>query len=217
MPCPYTAILFDLDGTLTDPADGITNALAYALRKLGRTVPARAVLTRHIGPSLHQTFMQDYGCDAATAQQAIAWYREYFGEVGIFENQIYPGIPALLARLHATVPLYLATSKPTVYAERIIAHFGLAESFTAVVGSHLDGRRTDKGEVIAAALALASPDERAHVLMVGDREHDIHGARANGIAAAAVTYGFGDLTELRAAAPDVMLHSVAELARHLVG
>ena len=209
----YTALLFDLDGTLTDPAEGITKSIAYALAKMGKAVPERAVLIQHIGPPLHLTFQRVYGCDEAQAFQAVAWYREYFGDTGIFENAVYPGIAALLARLQSDGhALCVATSKPTVYAERIVAHFGLAPYFTAIVGSHLDGTRTDKGEVIAAALAQLPAADRPDALMIGDREHDILGARQQGLASVAVTYGYGALDELIAAQPTYLVHSVAELA-----
>jgi phosphoglycolate phosphatase len=210
----YATILFDLDGTLTDPAEGITRSVQYALGKMGIVVADRRALVPFIGPPLHRSFQAYCGYDEVTAFQAVAWYREYYNDIGIYENAIYPEIPALLARLRAGGrALVMATSKPTVYAERIARHFGIADEFAAIVGSHLDGTCTEKAEVVAAALATAAGCDPARAVMVGDREHDIMGARANGISALAVGYGFGTPAELRASAPDYHVATVAALAQ----
>ncbi len=209
----YATVLFDLDGTLTDSEVGITRSVQYALARMGIVVADRRALVPFIGPPLHHSFQAYCGGDAAMALQAVEWYREYYDTIGIYENALYPEIPALLDRLQAQGhTLVLATSKPTVYAARIVAHFGIAEAFAAIVGSHLDGTRTAKAEVIAAALAAVPASDPTRTLMVGDREHDIIGARANGIAALAVGYGFGTAAELRAAAPDYHAATVADLA-----
>lgn len=213
----YAPVLFDLDGTLTDPSEGITNSLAHALRRIGRPVPDRAVLLAHIGPPLHVTFAQHYGCDEAQAFEAVALYREYFDEIGIYENALMPGIADLLAGLQqAECPIMIATSKPSVYAERIATHFGIAARFHAIIGSFLDGRRTGKAEVIAAALATMPEWDPARAVMVGDRVHDILGARANGIQSIGVTFGFGSIEELRDAAPAHIVASVGELRDLLI-
>lgn len=208
----YDTILFDLDGTLTDPQLGITRSVAYALAKFGITVPDRAALIPFIGPPLHESFARVYGFDRAQAFQAVAYYREYFTDTGLYENAVYPGIPALLADLTAHGRrLVLATSKPTVYATRILEHFHLAHYFTAIAGSNLDGTRTAKADVIAHARSLlATPPTRA--VMVGDREHDIIGAQANGLDTIAVLFGYGTLNEITAAQPTQTAATVAELA-----
>ncbi|HKV83704.1 MAG TPA: HAD family hydrolase [Ktedonobacterales bacterium] len=214
----YTTILFDLDGTLTDPKPGITRSVQYALRRLGIREDDLERLTPFIGPPLVESFARYYGLDARTAQAALGYYREYFAETGIFENAVYPGIETLLARLRARGrTLAIATSKPAVYAERIAAHFGLAGSFSLIAGSELDGTRTAKGEVIAYALDALPAVARSACVMVGDRMHDIAGARENAIASVAVAYGYGSVEELRAAEPTHLVHTVAELERLLVG
>lgn len=210
----YDPILFDLDGTLTDPEIGITSAVQHALRRMGMVVADRTALRSFIGPPLHRSFAAYCRCDEATAFQAVAWYRDYYNAIGIYQQAVYPGVPELLARLRKQRRrVIMATSKPAVYAEHIARHFGLAGYFNAIVGSELDGTRTDKAEVIAAALAALAGVDPARAVMVGDREHDIMGARANGLHAVAVEYGFGTAEELRAAAPDHLIPSVAALAQ----
>jgi phosphoglycolate phosphatase len=194
------AVLFDLDGTLTDPKPGITECIRYALTKLGRAAPEPEALLWCIGPPMPKSFATLLATtDDALIAQGIALYRERFGTVGLFENAVYPGIPEAVAAVRATgLATYVATSKPHVYATRILDHFGLAGLFDGVYGSELDLTRVDKGELIAYALA----QERlapARVVMVGDREHDVLGARRCGVRAIGVTYGYGSETELRAA------------------
>lgn len=206
-------MLFDLDGTLTDPKVGITRSIQHALRKHGLEPPDADALAPLIGPPLQRSFQEAFGFSPDEARRAVEDYREYFSERGLYENEVYPGIPELLARLRADGRrIALATSKPTVYAERILAHFDLARHFEAVVGSFLDGRRVEKPEVVAAA--LADLRERRAV-MVGDRKHDVEGARANGIAAIAVAWGYGPPDELLVAAPQHVARSVDELGRIL--
>ena len=208
----YQYILFDLDGTLTDPGVGIINSVRYALRQYGLDGDPQ-FLRRFIGPPLVDSFMKYYGFDEAKAKEAVAYYREYFGPRGIFENQLYPGIPELLQTLvEQGKKLALATSKPTVYARQILTHFQIDRYFTneLIIGSYLDGRRIVKAEVIAAALALLPP-EKEKTVMVGDRKFDLEGARANGIASIAVTYGYGEMAELEAAKPTHFAHTVPEL------
>jgi phosphoglycolate phosphatase len=215
---PYTTILFDLDGTLTDPKLGITKSVQFALRRLGIREDDRERLTPFIGPPLIESFMRYYALDAETAQVALDSYREYFAETGIFENAVYPGIETLLARLCAQGrTLAIATSKPAVYAQRIAARFHLAGSFSLIAGSELDGTRVAKGEVIAYALNALPPVARTACVMVGDRMHDIVGAEENGIASVAVGYGYGSEDELRAAKPTHLVHTVVELERLLCG
>lgn len=206
-------MLFDLDGTLTDPKVGITRSIQHALRKRGVDPPDADALAPLIGPPLLHSFQEAFGFSPDEARRAVEDYREYFSDRGLYENEVYPGIPELLARLRAEGRrIALATSKPTVYAERILAHFDLARHFEVVIGSFLDGRRVEKREVVAAALSgLAS----RRAVMVGDRKHDVEGARANGIAAIAVTWGYGPPDELLVAAPQHLARSVDELGRIL--
>jgi phosphoglycolate phosphatase len=212
-------IYFDLDGTLTDPKPGITGSIQYALKKLGRAVPSQDELTWCIGPPLHASLKTLTGTDAL-ADQALQLYRERFSEVGLFENTPYSGIHDTLAAAAATgARMFVATSKPAVYAERIVAHFGLRDYFERVFGSELDGRRVDKRDLLAYALEEAKADPR-HAIMIGDRSHDVIGARTNGMTAIGVLYGYGSEAELReagahhicAAHPDVLDHCISRAA-----
>jgi phosphoglycolate phosphatase len=194
MPTDIT-LFFDLDGTLTDPKPGITGSIQYALEKLDRAVPSQDELTWCIGPPLRASFVALLGGEEH-ADRAVALYRERFGDVGLFENSLYPDIPAVLATL-AQSPrrLFVATSKPHVFASRIIEHFGLAGHFERVFGSELDGTRVHKADLLAYALAETGVDP-SQALMIGDRSHDVVGAIANGIDAVGVTYGYGSGEEL---------------------
>lgn len=149
----FKSLLFDLDGTLTDPAEGITNSVAHALRRLGMTPPPRAELCRYIGPPLKYGFGTFSGVPDDRLDAAVEYYREHFADVGLFENELYPGVDTLLSRLgDAGYKIYLATSKPKVYADRILEHFGISDLFDGTVGSELDGTRVDKAEVIETVL-----------------------------------------------------------------
>jgi phosphoglycolate phosphatase len=200
------SVFFDLDGTLTDPKPGITECIRYALSGLGRTPPPNDELTWCIGPPMPQSLgrLLDTTDDALIAR-GLALYRERFGAVGLFENALYPGIPEAVAAVRAAgFATYVATSKPHVYATRIVEHFGLATLFDRVYGSELDLTRVDKADLIGYALAREGLDP-ARVVMIGDREHDMIGARRNGVRAIGVTYGYGSEAELRA-------HGAARLA-----
>ena len=188
-------IFFDLDGTLTDPKIGITRSIQYALERLGRDVPEQDELTWCIGPPLHASFVKLLD-EIHLADRALLLYRERFSEIGMFENAVYAGIEATLASLtDVSRRLFVATSKPHVYASRIIEHFRLGSYFEHVFGSELDGTRVDKTELLQYALRTTGidPDE---ALMIGDRSHDIVGARNNGMRALGVLYGFGSRDEL---------------------
>jgi phosphoglycolate phosphatase len=209
----YRNILFDLDGTLTDPREGITRSVQYALAQLGIDEPELASLEHFIGPPLLQCFMQTYGFDQAMAWQAVGHYRERFAEVGLYENRVFDDIDALLQTLNDQGrSLYIATSKPTLFAEQIAAHFGFARHFRAIHGSELDGTRTDKAELIGHLLQVEGLSPTA-TLMIGDRKHDLIGARRNGLDAAAVGYGFGSAEELRGEAPTYHFATLNELRR----
>jgi len=203
-------LLLDLDGTLTDPRPGIVGCIQHALRGAGLAVPAEAELLGWIGPPLLRSF-QDLTGDAALAERCLALYRERFGAVGYRENAVYPAIPAVLTALRAAGHrLLLATSKPLVYAERILAHFGLAEHFTAAYGAGLDGSLADKDQLIAAILERQGLAPGA-CLMVGDRAHDVRGAAANGMACIGVLYGYGSAEELEQAGARALVARPEEL------
>ncbi|MBI5320534.1 HAD family hydrolase [Bradyrhizobium sp.] len=187
-------IFFDLDGTLTDPKPGITRSLQYALERLGRPVPAQDELTWCIGPPLRTSLVKLLGGEE-DADRGVALYRERFGDVGLFENSLYPEIEATLAALKPRARLFVATSKAHVYADRIIDHFGLRPHFEYVFGAELDGTRAHKGDLLAFALERTGTDP-ARAVMIGDRSHDIVGARVNGIGGIGVLYGYGSREEL---------------------
>lgn len=208
-----THILFDLDGTLTDPGLGITNSVAFALSHFGITVSDRSELYRFIGPPLMDSFMEFYGFSEEQATEAVRVYREYFADRGWAENTVFDGIEDLLAALVAEgKTLLVATSKPQVFAEKILHHFGLAKYFTHICGVALQAPRGyGKAEVIREALAKARVTDFSTAVMVGDRHHDIDGAKAVGLESIGVLYGYGDREEHEAAGADVILESVAEL------
>lgn len=193
-----TTIYFDLDGTLTDPKLGITRSIQYALSKLDRPPPPENELTWCIGPPLRASLKKLLGNDDL-AGKALSLYRERFADIGILENAIYPGIENTLSVLAKSGRrLFVATSKPSVYAERIIGHFKLTAYFERVFGSELDGRRSDKTDLLGYALQTMRVDP-SQAIMVGDRSHDMIGARNNGMTAVGVLYGFGSKEELAGA------------------
>lgn len=210
----YNVILFDLDGTITDPGIGITNSVAHALKKHGITVEDRAELYKFIGPPLHLSFEEFYGLDG---QQAVEEYREYYRDRGIYENVVYGGVEEMLKKLNESGKrVILATSKPEVFARKILRHFNLTDYFYYAAGANLDGTLTDKAEVIAYALTEGGVTDKSCVLMVGDREHDIIGAKKNGIASVGVLYGYGSREELEAAGADYVAATVGELTEMLI-
>lgn len=213
----YTTLLFDLDGTLTDPYEGITRCVEYALSRQGISVASRRALAGFIGPPLKSAFRERYAMSDAEAERAVGDYRRRFGDVGMYENRVYDGIVDLLGKLRASGrQMFVATSKPWFYAREIVAHFGLDGYFGKVYGSELDGKRADKSALIAYILRAEKlrPDE---TLMIGDRSFDVLGARHNGVAAAAVSYGYGPRSELLDAAPDHVFESPADIAACLLG
>ncbi len=195
----YKTVLFDLDGTLTDPGLGITNSVAYALKKYGIEVQDRESLYSFIGPPLNDSFKRYYGFSDEKAMEAIMYYREYFADRGIFENEVYEGVRQLLERIKASGrKIVLATSKPEEFAERILEHFELTEYFDAVAGASMDEKRNKKGDVIKYALEKSGLSAE-EAIMVGDREHDVFGAGENGIDTIGVLYGYGSREELEKA------------------
>lgn len=190
-------VLLDLDGTLTDPAPGILGCIRYALEGLGRDAPPDAALLRYIGPPLQEGLAELLATeDVELVSRAIGLYRERYSSLGMFECSVYPGIQEALVELHGQgAKLYLATSKPHVFAEAILRHFGLRDFFRAAYGSELDGTRANKAELIAHLLAEESIPP-AEARMVGDRSHDMIGAIANRVAPIGVLWGFGSRAEL---------------------
>ncbi|AWN17878.1 HAD hydrolase-like protein [Salinisphaera sp. LB1] len=212
----YTTVLFDLDGTLTDPYEGITRCVEYALSCQGIEVADRRHLAGFIGPPLKAAFCEHYGLSDAEAGRAVEDYRVRFGDVGMYENTVYSGIVDVLAQLRASGrQLFVATSKPWFYARQIVAHFGLDGYFGKVYGSELDGKRTEKSVLIAHVLREEGlrPEQ---TLMIGDRRFDVLGARHNGVPAAAVSYGYGGRQELLDAQPDHLFDSPNDIARCLL-
>lgn len=213
-------ILFDLDGTLTDPKMGITTCVQYALASFGIDEPDLDKLEPFIGPPLKESFQNFYNMSEEDADKAVEKYRERFNDTGIFENELYGGIHDLLRTLKAGgMHLAVASSKPTVYVERILKHFKIDKYFEVVVGSELDGTRTDKPQVIQEVLHQFFPNHQVRydeVYMVGDRKYDIQGAKTFRIESVGVTYGYGSMEELKEAKADYIVQSVAELKKFLM-
>lgn len=196
----YNTILFDLDGTLTDSEPGIINSIEHALKKYDIEMKNKADLRKFLGPPLKESFKQFCGFSEEKAEQAVEFYREYFREKGIFENNVYQGVVELLEALKAqNKRLIVATSKPEPFTYRILEHFDLMKYFDFVAGSNMDNTRCKKDEVIAYALNSCGITDLQSVVMIGDREHDIIGANKVGIASIGVLYGYGDLQELETA------------------
>ncbi len=206
-----TTVCIDLDGTLTDPQVGITRCIQHALEQLGRDAPEPQDLTWCIGPPLQESFQKLLG-NAEDANRALSFYRERFTKIGLYENELYDGIPSALTEMvSAGDQLFVATRKPTIFAERIIQHFGLAQYFETVFGSELDGTRADKTELLAWIIeqrALRPSDTS----MIGDRRHDIIGARNNSLRSIGVLYGYGSREELTEAGADTLCAQPTELA-----
>lgn len=196
----YKYILFDLDGTLTDSAEGIVNSVIHALEKKAIPVPEREALLPFVGPPLVDSFMKYFHMTKEEAEVSVEDYREYFREKGWCENLVYEGIPQVLEQLKDQGKhLIVATSKPEVFSRRIVAHFGLESYFDFVVGSSLDGTITTKGQVINCVLETVGREHREEMVMVGDREHDVLGAKEHGLPCVGVLYGYGSRQELEQA------------------
>lgn len=212
----YDYLLFDLDGTLTDPGEGITNSVAYALRKQGIEVTDRKELYCFIGPPLSESFSRFFGFSMEESLRCVEYYREYYRDKGIFENLLYDGIPELLATLKSRgKKIILATSKPELFAKQILDHFGLTEYFDHICGASMDESRNKKAAVIEYALETAKLDDLARAVMIGDREHDINGARLNGLDSIGVLFGYGDRPELEAAGATHIAESVEDIKKFI--
>lgn len=213
-------LLFDLDGTLTDSKVGICTCVQYALASFGIEEPDLDKLEPFIGPPLKDSFMNFYHMSGEQAEAAVEKYRERFRDKGIFENEVYEGIPEMLRVLSAKgMFLAVASSKPTVFVRRILEHFQIEKYFKVVVGSELDGTRSEKAEVVSEALSQLfgdKPVDKSRVYMIGDRRFDVEGAHAMGLEAVGVTYGYGSMEELKEARADYIVRSVEELKRFLL-
>ena len=205
-------LFFDLDGTLTDPRDGIVRCIVHTMTVLKKPIPADQALERFIGPPLARTFETLLGTtDEAVVRSAIDTYRERFGSIGIFENRVYPEIPSALAALgDRGRTLCLVTSKPTVFARRILDQFDLSRFFARIYGPELDDTRCTKASLVARALATERVAPAAAV-MIGDRGDDVEAARANGVRSIGVTWGYGSREELDAAGADQVVSTMQEL------
>lgn len=209
----YKVILFDLDGTLTESGEGITKSVQYALEKLGQPEPDLKKLEVFVGPPLLQQFMKYAGLDEETAVKAVEYYRERYTDIGIFENEVYPGVEDMLDKLRGKgYILAVASSKPERFVKKVLDHFDLTKYFHEIVGSEMNGGRTSKADVIEEALdRLHMADHRDQVVMVGDKEHDVFGARKTGLKCLAVSYGYGSEEELKNANPLKIVDSAQEV------
>ena len=211
-------LLFDLDGTLTDPKIGITTCVQYALHSFGIEEPDLDKLEPFIGPPLRDSFMEFYGFTAEQAEEAVAKYRERFQNKGLFENEVYDGIPEMLKTLQSKgYFLAVASSKPQVYVERILEHFDLASYFEFVGGADLEETRVRKGDVIQYVLDTCGlSDKKEKILMIGDREHDVLGARKQGLECVGVLFGYGDRKEMEDCHAAYIAESINELRKMLL-
>ncbi|QWG84890.1 HAD family hydrolase [Bacillus mycoides] len=208
----YTTFLFDLDGTLTDPKEGIINAVLYVLEKMGIEEVNISELDSFIGPPIQQSFADRYNMNEIEVERAVFYFREYLKKSGLLENKVYDGIGALLQELKdAGNRLFVATSKPTVFAKQVIEHFQLTTFFEEIVGSNLDGTRIQKEEIIAHILQTNEELQKEEMVMIGDRKHDVIGANSNGIASIGVLYGYGSEIELSDAGAIHIVKDVEEL------
>lgn len=215
----WETILFDLDGTLTDPAEGITKAVEVALNHYGITVEDRSTLNKFIGPPLDESFPEFYGFDDEQVREATRVFREYFGRQGWAENIPYPGIDKLLGDLKAAgKKLIIATSKPEEFAVRIMNHFGLAQYMDVIAGASTDNQEgAKKANVIRKALQRAGVEDLSSVVMVGDRRHDVAGGHEVGMKVIGVLYGYGDRAEHEAAGADYIVEDIPSLEKLLLG
>ncbi len=212
----FAHVIFDLDGTLTDSAAGVTRSVQYALNKFG-IEEELGDLKSFIGPPLQRSFQDRYGFNEKETRQAISYFRKYYREKGAYESELYPHVPQMLEELYDQgANIYLATSKLTCFAETILHYFALDEYFSFIAGANQDGTRVEKAEVIDYLLSNNNTLDKSKTVMVGDRKHDIIGAHICGLKAIAVSYGYGTLEELKKENPFYLAHSVIELKELLI-
>ena len=214
----YRHLLFDLDGTLTDSAEGICNSIRYGLHKAGVPVPEPETLQKFLGPPLYESYQKYCGMTPEQSMQAVGYYREYFSEKGLFENAVIPGIPELLTSLKGEgYHLHLATAKPEVYAIPILRHFGLYDYFEFLGAATLTKERSHKEEVVRYVLENAGITDKRECVMIGDRDNDVLGAKSCGIACIGVLFGYGSREELEGAGADFIAGtpgSIAEIVKN---
>lgn len=212
----YQYILFDLDGTLTDPGVGITNSVAYALKKFNINVKNKTELDKFVGPPLLDSFVKYYAFSEEHGKIAVEYYREYFKAKGIFENEVYDGIEDMLTSLKSKgKKVILATSKPESFAKDILKHFHLDKYFDFVAGATMDETRNKKGDVIKYALESCRINDLSTVIMIGDREHDIIGAKECGIDSIGVLFGYGSYDELHDAGATYIAETVKDILKFI--
>ena len=212
----YKYILFDLDGTLTNPELGITNCVMYALEKFGIKENDRKKLHPFIGPPLTYSFQNFYGLSEKESKQAVAFYRERFSVKGLYENEVYVGVPEMLQNLKEQgKKLIIATSKPEEYTIKILKYFELYKYFDFVAGATMDGSRGEKSEIITYALEIGSIEDKFQTVMIGDRKYDILGAKENGLDSVGVLFGFGDLEELTKAGATYIAENVEDILKYI--
>ena len=208
----YEIFLFDLDGTITDSALGITNSVMYALKKFGIEETDRTKLYKFIGPPLTESFEKFYGFTKEQSLDGVKYYREYYHDKGIYENRVYDGLEEVLKKINeAGKQAIVATSKPEEYAKVIIDHFHLTKYFACVAGMEMDGGRGTKAQVITYALEKNDITDKSKVLMIGDREHDVIGAHENGLDCLGILYGFGSCKEFEEAGADYIRENVEDI------
>lgn len=216
----YTTAVFDLDGTITDSCPGILNSIRYALKKRGISEPEEGVLRSFIGPPLQQQFQRVFHLSEEEGAAMVSIYREYYGEKGIFENRVYDGVPEMLRQLKAAgIKVLMATSKPEKYAGQIAEHFGFDQYFDFIGGACMDGTRTVKHEVIEYVLETCgiSEADRKNTVMIGDRRHDIEGAKQSGLHSLGVLYGYGSREELEHVGAEAIAETPADVAGQILG
>lgn len=213
----FSHILFDLDGTLTNPRLGIGNSLRYALRQMQIDGYSDEILEKFIGPPLQQGFSTLFGLGESHTTLAVEHFRTYFGEKGLYENEPYEGVLEMLEELHfAGKKLYLVTSKLEKYAHLIVRHFGFDRYFDDLQGAEYSGKHSSKGQLIAQLMERNQLLPSASIVMVGDTHYDILGAKEQGISSLAVAYGFGTYETLSPCSPDYIVDSVDELSELLL-
>ena len=213
----FDYLFFDLDGTLTDPGLGITNSFKYAFEKLGLEIPSYETLCTYIGPPLPETFRTFFGSDEDKVAEGVKFYREHYAEKGLYENLVYSGIAEMCEQLKANGKhLTVATSKPEKFAIKIMDHFGLSKYFDFICGSNMDESRSDKAQVIEYAIKCNNITDKSKILMIGDRKHDVIGAKKNGLKCCGVLFGYGDRKEHEAAGADFIAETVPDLLNLLL-
>ena len=212
----YKYVLFDLDGTLTNPEIGITSSVMYALEKFGIEVKDRKALHPFIGPPLTYSFQTFYGLSKEDSELAVKYYRERFSVKGLYENKVYDGVEKMLQELKADGKiLIIATSKPEEFTLKILKHFDLYKYFDFIAGATMDGSRGEKADVIRYALEISGIENKSEAIMVGDRNYDILGAKENGLASIGVLFGFGDYEELMKAGADYIAANVEDILKYI--